>query len=130
MQFRDEDVPEIIHAYTRAEAISDGVLIEVRADLLQEAGIKHRTAISCILWHDVIEPDELSKAAGQSVEGRLWDVLAVFRVFARQTDVPLLLFPVSFLFNGREHRDVEIKAVCGPGDDTTPCITMMHEWED
>lgn len=125
-----DDEPELIFSYSRSEAIRDGVLIEVSAELLAEAGIKYHTTITCILWHGVIEPDAASKAAGQSVEGRLWDLLAVFRAFARRTSDSILLFPVRFLFDGCNHRDVEIKSVCGPGDDPTPCITLMHDWEE
>ena len=125
-----DDGPELIFSYSRSQAIDDGVLVEVPEALLKEAGIKLHTAITCVLWHDVIVPDAESLATGQSVEGRLWDVLMVFRVLAKRSSDSLLLFPVRFLYHGREHRDVVVKAVCGPGDDPTPCITFMHEWED
>jgi uncharacterized protein DUF6573 len=129
-QFPDDDVPEFIYSYSRSEAINDGVLVEVPEALLKEAGIKFHTAITAELWHSVIEPDAESLAAGQSIEGRLWDVLTVFRAFAKRTDGSLLIFPVRFLFRGSQHRDVRIKSVCGPGDDPTPCITMMLPHED
>jgi len=77
--FEDADIVSI---YTRAQAIEDGVLIDV-SEIAREAGIKFPVATTCQLWADVIEPDETSKTIGQDVNGRLWDVLMVLRIAIR-----------------------------------------------
>ncbi|OQY36661.1 MAG: hypothetical protein B6226_06175, partial [Candidatus Cloacimonetes bacterium 4572_65] len=63
-----------IFTYTRAMAISDGVLVDV-STLAKEAGFKVPVAVTEALYHGWIEPDEYGKRMGQSSSGRLWDIL-------------------------------------------------------
>ena len=64
---------DLIHRYTRAQAIEDGVLIDVSA-VAREAGIRYPVALTRAVWqrcvavpHGVLFQDEA---------GRLWDVLS------------------------------------------------------
>ncbi len=125
---------DVIYAYTRAQALADGVLIDVTEDA-GEAGIKYPTAVTEALWNGYIDPDERLKSMGQSARGRLWDVLFLFTFAARSSPKGCneLLYKVNFLMDeGDKYQQetVEIKAVCGPGDDGAPVITIMLPDED
>ncbi len=125
---------DVIYAYTRSQALADGVLIDVTGDA-REAGIKYPTAVTEALWNGYIDPDERLKSMGQSSRGRLWDVLFLFTFAARSSPKGCseLLYKVSFLMDrdGRYQQEtVEIKAICGPGDDRAPVITIMLPDED
>jgi len=125
--FEDTD---IISVYTRAQAIDDGVLIDV-SEIAREAGFKFPVAITCQLWAEVIEPDQASKAIGQDVNGRLWDILMVLRVAIRSAvNTDTVYFNPIFVFNGGKPRAKQLKAVCSPGDNLEPVITIMLPNED
>lgn len=125
----DDTFGEVIYSYTRKQAIEDGVLVEAPADLCKEAGIKFPVAFTSALWGKWIEPSESDKEDGQSVTGRLWDVLSVFRYAARRCGGDTMTFIVSFWKDGKT-QDVELKSVCGPGDNMEPVITVMLMDED
>lgn len=125
---------KVIYAYTRAQAIEDGILVDV-TETAKEAGIRFPTAITRALWNGYIEPAELLKDQGQSVQGRLWDVLFLFTLAAKTSPKGCseLFYKVNFLMdhgNSCKLETVTIKALCGPGDDSAPCITLMLENED
>ena len=121
---------ETIFDYTRRQAIADGVLIDV-SEMAKEAGIKLPSAVTTALWHQWIVPDEESESAGQSMSGRLWDVLNVFRfVASRQPDEDRVTFPVTSIRKGVHAVDVEIKAVIGAGDQGDPVLTFLLPEED
>ncbi len=125
------DDVEVIHTYTRQQAIEDGVLIDV-TDTAKEAGIKFPVAVTRDVW-ELIEPTETLKQQGQSISGRLWDVLWMFRVFASRTKDSYLLFPVLFLLSddGKFYtKEIKLKAVIGPRDKGEPVITIMMPYED
>ena len=65
-----DDNWNVIFSYTRAQAISDGVLIDVTAQA-REMGFKVPAAITDNLFHTYIEPPAGLEGEGQSVEGRL-----------------------------------------------------------
>lgn len=119
---------EPIYSYSRADAMEDGVLIDV-SEIAKEAGFRFPVAVTYRLWHEVIVPDELSKQQGQDEKGRLWDVLMVLRTYAKRTSGTEVLFPVIFVMKGRQ-KTVTLKSVCGPGDDLKPVITVMLRDED
>ena len=76
---------EVIYAYTREQAIADGVLIDV-SKMAKEAGIRFPVAVTSAVWHEYVVPDEELKHSGQSEDGRIWDTLWMFRCNA--TNVP------------------------------------------
>ena len=125
---------QIIHTYTRSQAIDDGVLIDV-TQIAKEAGIKYPVAITTTLYHGLIEPSSDIATLGQSTEGRLWDVLSMFRFAARGHSGPHLNFKVIFITGTSSsgevvRRLVALKALCHPGDDMKPVITIMLPDED
>ena len=111
---------EVIYSYTRAQALEDGMLIDV-SETAREAGIKFPVAITSAVWGKHITP---SKRSCQDTEGRLWDTLWMFRNTAKNGG-STMLFQVYY-----SRRLVTLKAVCGPGDNMEPVITIMLPNED
>ena len=124
---------EVIYSYTRTQAISDGVLVDVsRTREAIESGFKYPVALTRAVWNKCVEVPE--GVAGQDIPGRLWDVLYLLR-FAIQR-MPgghdTVYFEVHVRNDNREGIPplVALKAVCGPGDDGEPVITVMFPEED
>lgn len=65
---------DVIAGYSRAQALEDGVLIDV-SDTAREAGFKFPVAITQAVWDRYIIPSELDANYGQDERGRLWDTL-------------------------------------------------------
>ena len=122
---------EIIHSYTRAQALEDGVLVDV-STTAREAGITFPLAVTARVWSDLVTPDPRAVAWGQSVEGRLWDLMSMLRftIRASRGGGQVLYFRCIFVLKERQRRTVTLKAVCGPGDDAEPTITVMFPEED
>jgi hypothetical protein len=129
---------EVISTYTRQQAIDDGVLVDV-TDTAKEAGFKFPVALTVALWSDYVKPCEKDKAKGQSEPGRLWDLLHMLHMAIkgilphRTVEGPgpgqTTYYRLYFVLKGRR-RLVEVKAICGPGDDLEPVITIMLPEED
>ena len=71
--------------------------------------------------------------ACQDEAGRLWDVLFLLRLaVARSDGGPEVRFGVRVRDDNREGTPplVRLKAVCGPGDQGEPVITVMLPDED
>ena len=126
-----------ISTYTRAEAIADGVLVDV-SETAAEAGITFPVAITRRLWETWIEPSEFLQRQGQDVAGRLWDTVYMLRLAARRGGERIDYRVVYLMESKRRLRDgtnvyqktVTLKALCGPGDDVEPVITVMLPDED
>ena len=121
----------LIHSYTRREAIEDGVLIEV-TDTAKEFGFRLPIALTSTAWETCITVPP--GVTGQDERGRLCDVLWMLVVAIRTSggDVDELRYELH-VRSDNEADDpplVELKAVCGPNDDGTPCITVMLPDED
>ena len=116
----------LIYSYSRAQAIADGVLIDVTAQA-KEAGFKLHTVVSDNLFHSYIAPPAGLNGEGQSIEGRLHDVffvlLAAIRSFKAATDYAEI--DVLFLLAPGRQEKVKVIAVVGPGDEGEPVMTML-----
>jgi hypothetical protein len=140
---------EPIHSYTRAQAIADGMLVDLTSAtddkgqlLCPQAGFKVPVAITRIAWAKTIEaggswkPDGegevLELKGGQSLTGRLWDLLWILRVASgKAANSDRVHFQVLVDVDGDGSREmVKLWAMCGPGDDARPVITIMLEGED
>lgn len=121
---------EVIHAYTRAQALEDGVLVDLSA-LASEAGFRWPLAVTQAVWA-VVEPGPDLKKEGQSWTGRAWDLLSLLRMGLRSAkDGREVRFAPYFLTEpGKPPRQVALRAVSGPGDDGEPVITVMMPDED
>lgn len=121
---------EITSRYTREEALADGVLIDV-SKLARQACFIHPVAMT-VAAHAacVTVPDDVT---GQSVEGRLWDVLQVlrWRLKRLRPGATSVYFSVDVRNDDEAPpEEVQLRAVCGPGDDEEPVITVMLAHED
>jgi hypothetical protein len=122
---------DLVHRYTRADAIRDGVLIDV-SPTAREAGFKVPVALTAAAWAKcvAVTPGVLC----QDEAGRLWDVLTMLRLAARGPGAGAseVRFAVHVRSDNRERTPplVRLKAVCGPGDDGEPALTVMTTDED
>jgi len=124
----DDDV--IVFRYTRADAIRDGVLIDV-TETAREAGFRIPVAITAAAWARCVTVPE--GVTGQDERGRLWDVLWMLYFAIRQSPGGSELRYHLHVRNSDEEAVpplVELKALCGPGDDADPVITIMLPEED
>lgn len=117
-----------IHSYTRAQAIEDGVLIDV-TETAKEAGVIFSVALTRAVWCRYIEIPEGVRL--QDEAGRLWDILWLFRCAAKSGG-SVLEFSLHVRNDNRDRTPPlrQLKAVCGPGDDAEPVITIMLPEED
>jgi len=119
----------VIHSYTRRQAIEDGVLVDV-SETAKEAGINFPVAVTSAVWDLYIVPSGKLERYGQSVSGRLWDLLWMFRMRALRTNSSLLYYTCLFQNENMKLDEVKLKALCGPGDNHEPVITIMLPGED
>src|SRR5713226_2372951 len=83
------DDADVIYAYTRAQALEDGVLVDV-SETAKEAGINFPVALTATVWGQYVEVPE--GVTGQDETGRLWDILWMFRCAAVRFNGDTLLF--------------------------------------
>jgi hypothetical protein len=129
---------DVIHTYSRAQAIADGVLVDV-SEVAREAGLKFPTAITRAAWDDCVawtRADTNRTGAAQDEQGRLWDVLWMCRVAALSAPPgPIIQYELHRVPRAERYIEgtpplVRLKAVCGPGDDPAPVITILLPHED
>ena len=118
----------LVYAYTRAQALADGVLVDVTEEAKQ-FGYKVPVAVTANLFNLYVRASDGMIAEGQSTEARLRDVLMVllFRIKQRP-NTDRIIFKVSFAMGPTRRnisRTVELTAVIGPGDMAEPVLTIM-----
>lgn len=119
--------PEIVHTYTRAQAIEDGVLIDV-SNTATDLGIVFPVAITSSCWIDAVS---LPHGADWDTEQMRLNVL-LERTMAElnkagNNDTSFILFVLD---GPCVERQVELRATFAPGDDLRPVITVMLANED
>ncbi len=136
------EVP-VIFSYSRAQAIEDGVLVDL-TEWARETGFKIPVACTSAVWNGYIAPPEGTRECGQSERGRAHDVLWMLYLTIRSQKPntvsrngngrrPIedrLYFEVAFLQAPRKHETVRFKSICGPGDHGEPVVTIMLPDED
>ena len=121
----------IIYAYTRAQAVADGVQVDV-TKTAQEAGIKFPMFLTRAVWeaYVAVPPD----VTGQDETGRLWDVVWMTRFGIIRARPGVDRIPVAMYVrnDNRAARLVKLIATCGAldMDDPQPAITVMMPDED
>jgi hypothetical protein len=106
------------------------VLIDVSATA-REAGIRWPVALTRAAWERCVRVPP--GVACQDEAGRLWDVLWLLRcAIGRSNGGPEIRFAVHARNDNRDRTPplVRLKALCGPGDDGSPCITVMLPEKD
>ncbi|MGW1037297.1 DUF6573 family protein [Streptomyces antibioticus] len=131
------DRRQIIHHYSRAQALADGVLIAADASAAQEAGFRVPVALTSAVWEDCVAWSEADsdRQVPQDESGRLWDVLFMSRSAIRRggrggdrVTVDLRRVPRD----GRSHEARRVQLLCAiaRGDHGEPVITIMQPGED
>ena len=121
----------VIYSYTRAQAVADGVQVEV-TKTAQEAGIKYPMFLTRAVFdaYVAVPPD----VTGQDEAGRLWDVVWMTRFGILRARPGVDRIPVALYVrnDNRRAKLVKLIAQCGPLDidDPAPAITVMLPDED
>ena len=118
---------EVISAYSRKEALTDGILIDV-SQIAKEAGFKYPVAVTTGV-ESLISQAVANTKYCNDYNGVLWDILWICSMNARKSNNREFMFQVIITGLGRKKYHT-FKAVCGPGDDLEPVITIMLENED
>src|SRR5215471_13075661 len=75
---------DLIHRYTRAEAVRDGVPIDV-SETAREAGVRWPVALTAAAWERCVTVPP--GVVCQDEAGRLWDVVYLLRCAIRRSQV-------------------------------------------
>jgi hypothetical protein len=102
------------------------VLIDVSAGA-REAGIRFPVALTAAAWARCVTVPP--GVACQDEQGRLWDVLWLLRCAIRRSadGTREVRYGVHVRNDNREDMPplIELKAVCGPGDQAEPVLTVL-----
>ena len=131
MKTNESPFGEVIYAYTRKQAIADGVQIDV-TQTAQEAGIKFPVFITRGVFESYVAVPE--GVTGQDEAGRLWDIIwmtrfAILRSHGHTDRIPVALYVRN---DNRAAKLIKLIATCGAldMDDPQPAITIMLPTED
>jgi hypothetical protein len=117
---------EVIHVYTRAQAIEDGTLVDLSAvapDVCREH-YKYPVACTSEVW-GIIEKAVENEKHCNDLKGIIHDILWMSRKNIVQTiDESAVLFKVIITGVGPQ-KLLTFKIVCGPGDNGEPVLTIM-----
>ena len=122
---------DIIFRYTRAEAIDDGVLVDL-SEIATEAGFKYPVAIT----QGVNAVLNNLEVVGQDFQGRAWDMFTIFKLeIKKQTGDTTYFAPLFARANKKDKNKfivepVEMYAKVHAGDNPKPVITIMILGED
>jgi len=126
----------VIASYSRAQAIDDGVLIDVTS-VAREAGFKWPVALTHAAWCDCVAWTERDNhfRIYQDESGRLWDVLFMASYAVRTAAIPgdrlrFSLYRVPKDGRSTQAQEVSLKLMVGPGDAGEPVVTIMLPNED
>jgi hypothetical protein len=122
----------VIYAYTRAQAVVDGVQVEV-TKTAKEAGISFPVFLTRTVFdaYVTVPPD----VTGQDEAGRLWDIVWMLRFAILRARPGADRIPVALYVRNSDHeraRLTKLIAVCSALDidDLSPAITLMLPEED
>lgn len=119
---------EVISTYTRAQAIEDGVLVDMNQKEFNEISRQHyKYPIACTIEvFSIMEKVVTAKNSTCDYKGIWHDVCWIARSpLAKVVDETTRLFQVKI---GRKKHIM--KMVCGPNDDMSPCLTVMLKDQD
>jgi hypothetical protein len=124
------DNPDLIHSYSRADALRDGVLIDATTTTT-DAGFRYPVALTRAAWERCVAVPP--GVACQDEAGRLFDVVWLLACAIRRGSIGAeVRFAVRVRNDNRQGMPplVHLKAVCGPGDHAEPVITIMLPGQD
>lgn len=122
---------DVIYSYTRAQALEDGVLVDLMQDKMLEVCKQHyKWPIACTaaVWA-IVEAAVNNKRCHNDYAGVVHDMLWMSRTLRRKVDESTVIFRVKIVGAGAKQL-YDFKMVCGPGDDAEPVLTIMLPDED
>jgi len=123
---------DVIHTYTRREAIDDGVLVDI-TQIAAEAGIGWPVAMTAGAWAETVAWSPENRAV-QDEDGRLWDVLTMARLACRSGGrlhrVTFQVLRVPNTPRATQPRLVHLALIVGPGDTGEPVLTITLPHQD
>ncbi len=121
----------LIHAYSRADMIQDGGLIDVSGPARQ-LGIIYPVAITSAVWSEAIQEIDGEKAFDVRTRGALWSCLSMLAAVAKNstTNDHELLFTIPLADKQGNIENIQLKAIIGPGDNMEAVITIMEPEEE
>ena len=124
---------DVIHRYTRAQAIDDGMLIDFtdpESDTGDVCRQYYKFPIACTsAVFDIMQKAVENPRYCQDYAGILHDMLFMSKVMKRKLDESTVIFRVIIAGAGRQ-RNYDFKLQVGPGDNGEPVITIMLPSED
>jgi hypothetical protein len=114
---------EPIFSYSRAQAISDGVLVDLTRFEITRLSWKMHLACTDSVWSLI---ETAVNEDGKDIGGILHDINFMARLAVmngKQTS--LVTFTVKI-----GHKNTNLKLHCGQGDDLNPVLTLMLSTED
>lgn len=121
---------EAIHTYTRAQAIADGVLVDLSAASPDVCRQHFNFPIACTseVWA-IIERAIKNKRCCNDLAGVVHDVLYMSKQNITERSESGVLFQVIITGAGRQ-KVFTFKMICGPGDNAEPVLTLMLPEQD
>lgn len=114
---------ETIYSYSRAQAIEDGVLVDMsQTDSIRQHW-KYPFACTSAVWAII---EEALQQPGQDVSGICHDISTMAKL-AIHGAANLELVRFNVIIAGRTHT---LKLHIGPGDTAAPVLTLMLPYED
>lgn len=131
----DEFWGKPISVYTRAQALADGVLVDL-TETAKLFGFKIPLACTDTVWRSLDWPVGHKPGLGQSTAGRVHDALTMARLAANAAaqagesvvDFDFLLVPVSG--EGETPHVVKLRLTVSGGDSGEPVLTLMYPGEE
>lgn len=120
---------DVIRQYSRAQAIEEGFRIDV-TETATEAGVVFPTALTVAVRQSCVKRPE--EVPWRNERERLWEVLTMLNHAIRRKGVGVWQIPFNVVLHNHagQLRRTELVAICGPGDDGEPAITVRVPDED
>lgn len=118
---------EVISSYSRAEAIEDGVLMDVSA-VATEVGITVHTAVTPGVMSELVSNPKWSDWGTE--QDRLKRLLNCAANAIESTKNGDALFSIEFFKEDNPVQRIDLRAVRGPGDSLEQVMTVMLMHED
>jgi hypothetical protein len=136
---------KVIYSYTTKQAVEDGVLVKIDSGILTEIGILFPVYLTDTVYRRYVEVPADAKDH-QDLNARLFDLLYMFALAAKQADSAVLYYQFTCLLRqdatcqanesksdlSRFHKEIKLKALITAQDidDASPAIFIMLPSED
>ena len=121
--------PELIYTYSRAQALEDGVLVDLNQYIpVKESGYKYPLACTALVFA-IIEKAVNNKRHGNDYQGVVWDILHMSRNFPVKRWETGALFRLTIKGAAKQSL-FTFKIECHGGDNLEPVLTISLPEED